>query len=187
MEQPENYADIQDGATPVEWLPPSAALARFEPPTGVQLAAAGPVRKETRARYGFRVGELGLLIDPDTGSEVLSVPAVTPLPDAPPGFSGLINLRGNLVPLYELRVLLGLGRPAQADSKVLVFGQGEQAVGVVIDGYPSALSALRPLAHLPPLPDALQPHVLAGHMQDGTVWLEFNHASFFDEACRNYA
>lgn len=188
MEQPENHAEMQDGASPVEWLAPGAALARFEPPAGVQLAAAGPVRKETRARYGFRVGELGLLIDPDTGSEVLSVPAVTPLPDAPPGFFGLINLRGNLVPLYELRVLLGIGQsPAQADSKVLVFGQGEQAVGVVIDGYPSALSALHPLPHLPPLPDVLQPHVPAGHMQDGTVWLEFDHGSFFDEACRNYA
>ena len=157
----------------------------FEPPEGVQLAATGQVRKEVRARYGFRIGELGLLIDPDAGSEVLAVPSVTPLPDAPPAFLGLINLRGNLVPLYELRVLLGMGQAqAGADTKVLVFGQGEQAVGVLIDGYPRALSALSPLPDLPLLPDALQAHVLAGYMQDRTVWLEFDHSSFFDEACR---
>lgn len=188
MEQPENYADSRGGVTSAEWLPPSAALAHFEPPEGVQLAVTGQSRKEVRARFGFRIGELGLLIDPGTGSEVLSVPQVTPLPDAPPGFVGLVNLRGNLVPLYELRVLLGVDQfPAEADRKVLVFGQGERAVGVVIDGYPNALSALHPLPHLPPLPDALQAHVPAGYMQDGTVWLEFNHGPFFDEACRNYA
>ncbi len=172
----------------VEWLSPTAALAQFEPAEGVQLAVTGQARKETRARYGFRIGELGLLIDPDTGSEVLSVPQVTSLPDAPPGFVGLVNLRGNLVPLYDLRVLLGMDQfPAETDRKVLVLGQGEQAVGVVIDGYPSVLSALRPLPDLPPLPDTLQAHVPGGYMQDGTVWLEFRHGPFFDDACRNYA
>ncbi len=167
-----------------DWLPPSAALAHFEPPEGTQLTASGEARKEVRARYGFRVGELGLLINPDTGSEVLAMPAVAALPGAPPGFLGLINLRGSLVPLYELHILLGLGSSREgADSKVLVFGQGEQAVAVLIEGYPRALFSLLPLSNLPPLPTALRSHVAGGHVQDETVWLEFDHGSFFDEVC----
>jgi twitching motility protein PilI len=172
----------------VDWMPPSAALAHFEPPEGVHLAVSGQGREEVQARYGFRIGDLGLLINPDAGSEVLTVFSVTPLPDAPPGFLGLINLRGNLVPLYELRVLLGMDtRQTRTKITALIFGQGEEAVGVVIDSYPSALSALLPLSNLPPMPDALRRHAPAGYVQDGTVWLEFDHGPFFEEACRDYA
>ena len=184
MEQPEDRRAAGESTAAADWLPPGAALAHFEPPEGTHLATNGEVRKEVRARYGFRVGELGLLISPDAGSEVLAMLPVAVLPSAPPGFLGLINLRGNLVPLYELRVLLGIGsRQDGVGTMVLVFGHGEQAVGVLIEGYPSALFTLLPLSNLPPLPAALQSHVSAGYVQDETVWLEFDHISFFDEVC----
>ncbi|HLP96931.1 MAG TPA: chemotaxis protein CheW [Sideroxyarcus sp.] len=187
MEPSANLSDAANRSGSVQWLQPGDALACFEPPEGLHQAVAGKVQKEVRARYGFRVGALGLLIDPGTGSEVVPVSSVTPLPDAPRGFLGLVNLRGNLVPLYELHVLLGGDRrQADAGMMVLVFGQGEQAVGVVIDGYPVALNQLSQLHSVPQLPDALQAHVSAGYMQDGVVWLEFDHGAFFDEACRDY-
>ncbi len=166
-----------------EWLPPSVALAHFEPPAGEQLMPAGEQRIEARARYGFRIGELGLLVNPEVGSEVLAMPAISALPGTPPGFLGLINLRGSLVPLYELRILLGMGAREGAGSMALVFGQGEHAVAVLIDGYPKALLSLVPLSNLPPLPAALSSHVHGGYVQDAGVWLEFDHISFFDEVC----
>jgi twitching motility protein PilI len=174
----------QDTAS--DWMAPVAALARFEPPEGMHLAAVGvEARQDKVVRYGFRVGTLGLLIPPGMGSEALEMSQATPLPGAPPGFLGLINLRGDLVPLYELRTLLHLGqRGSGVQPMVLVFDQGESAVGMVIEGFPVALSALKPLPSLPPLPDALLDHVLAGHEQDEMIWLEFDHRSFFDEACR---
>lgn len=165
-------------------MSPSAALAHFEPPEGAHLVTGAEGSKEARARYGYRVGELGLLIDADVGSEVLSRPQIASLPRTPPGFLGLINLRGNLVPLYELGDLLGVAsRRSGTGNLVLVFGQGEQAVGVMIEGYPVALPALRPLPNLPQLPEKLRKHVPAGYVQGETVWLEFDHSSFFDEVC----
>lgn len=184
MEQTEVCNPDEAAEATAQWLSPSAALAQFVPPEGMYLAA-GSVRHEVRARYGFRIGELGLLVKQEAGSEMLSVPQIASLPGAPAGFLGLINLRGNLVPLYELRILLGMGpRQPGAEPMVLVLGQGEQAVGVIIEGRPLALSTLRQLHNLPPLPGALQDHVPAGYMQDDMVWLEFDHSTFFDEACR---
>ncbi len=167
-----------------DWLPPVAALAHFEPPPGTQLAVPRETfRKEQRARYGFRVDTLGLLIDPNAGSEVMLVPRLAPLPGAQPGFLGLANLRGNLVPLYDLRILLELGpRPAGLEALALVFGEGDDAVGVIVDGYPAPLTALRPLsrADMPQLPPALDQLAPAGYVQDDVVWLEFDHSAFFD-------
>lgn len=164
------------------WLSPEDALAFFEPPEGVNLSATTQVQQQVRARYGFKIGDLGLLINPDVGSEVLSMPQIATLPNTPSGFLGLINLRGNLVPVYELRNLLDLPpRPASVTAMVLVFGKDDSAVGITIEGYPDILLDLTPMSHLPTLSDLLQKHVSAGFIKDDTVWLEFNHNTFFEE------
>jgi len=167
-----------------DWLHPSAALALFEPGAGGVHAPAQRLREHAAYRYGFQVGELRLLIDPGTGSEVLARPRASPLPGTPPGFLGLMNLRGNLVPLYDLRVLLGVSTDAAQPGKMaLVLGKGDLAVGIMIESYPSTLAALRPLAEMPSLPEALLGHVSAAYAEDGKPWLEFEHDSFFDQAC----
>jgi twitching motility protein PilI len=176
MDKSEDHSEME-----TNWLPPDDALAYFEPPVGVQLAVVKQEQQSERARYGFRIGDLGLLIDANTGSEVLAMPPVATLPNTPPGFLGLINLRGNLVPVYELRTLLDFAqRPSGVQALVLVFGKDEHAVGVSIDGYPDALLELRPILHLPTLPDVLRKHVSAGFIKDDTIWLEFNHHTFFE-------
>ncbi len=165
-------------------LTPGAALAAFEPPEGMHLATAQP-RPEGRLRYGFRVGTLGLLIPPETKSEVLAAPQITALPRAPASFLGLINLRGNLVPIYDLRTLLGLERGSgSAGTLTLVFDQGNMAVGLAIDGYPVALAGLRSVPSAPPVPEGLQEHVSASYVLNDNIWLEFDHGTFFNEVSR---
>ncbi|HQS57014.1 MAG TPA: chemotaxis protein CheW [Gallionellaceae bacterium] len=165
-----------------DWLLPSVALDRFEPPEGMVLSDT--VEKEA-GRYGFRVGSLGLLMQLGVGSEVMELPAIWTLPGAPPWLLGLINLRGNLVPVFELRILLGM-EPRVADQKplVLVFDQGEKAVGILIEDFPVPLSALHALPNLPQLPTALSGHVRTGYVKDSSIWLEFDHSSFFEEINR---
>jgi len=166
-----------------EWMLPSDALKRFEPPAGMVIAATA--EKEV-GRYGFRIGTLGLLIKQGSGSEVMQVPAVWTLPGAPPWLLGLINLRGNLVPLFELRMMLGLGQRAVEDKPmVLVFDQGDKAVGILIDDFPKPLFALSQLPNLPQLPTALAGHVQTGYVKDDMIWLEFDQHSFFEAMSRN--
>jgi len=173
-EQP-RHADVATG----EWLLPSAALDRFEPPTDMLVTAV--VVKEA-GRYGFKIDTLGLLIQLGSGSEVVQMPKIWTLPGAPPWLMGLINLRGNLVPVFELRQVLGLGqRVADEKALILIFDQGDKAVGIVIDDFPKPLLALSPLPNLPQLPTALSGHVHTGYVKDQMIWLEFDHSAFFAE------
>jgi twitching motility protein PilI len=161
------------------WLLPGAALDRFEPPANMVLVAS--TEKEPD-RYGFKIGELGLLIQMGSGSEVMQMPTIWSLPGAPPWLLGLINLRGNLVPIYDLRQVLSLGqRTAELKPLVLIFDQGEKAVGVVIDDYPKPLTELSQLPHLPKLPTSLSGHVRKGYVKDKMIWLEFDQHSFFEQ------
>jgi len=159
---------------------PTAALGRFAPPE--DLLGAGPDSLTERSRYGFRIGSLSLLIKPETGSEVIRMQAISTLPGSAPWLLGLMNLRGNLVPLFDLRLVLGMSTSdPTAAHMVLVLDKGERAVGMVIDGFPQALMAMRPIANLPQLPLLLQEHVHGGFMKEERVWLEFEHDGFFSK------
>jgi twitching motility protein PilI len=126
-------------------------------------------------RYGYRVGSMGFLIPPHAGSEAIAMPAIAPIPNSAPWLRGMLNLRGALVPVFDLALVLGLsGQARREQSAVLVFGKGAQAVGVVTDGYPGQLPGLARMAQLPELPTALRGHVSAGYTQHGAVWLELD-------------
>jgi twitching motility protein PilI len=169
---------VPDGMELGEWLPPGAALARFEPPEGMVLAAA---TEEKRARYGFRISTLGFLIKTGCSSEVLHKPDIWDLPGSSPWLLGLVNLRSNLVPVFDLRQLFGLPpREDAATQRVLVLDQGDKAAGLLIDDFPSPLFDMNFFSGLPQLPAELQPHVRGGYMKGDSVWLEFDHESFFE-------
>jgi twitching motility protein PilI len=171
------------GSVPAEWLPPSAALGRFVPPQ--DLLWTGPAVALERNRYGFRIGSFGLLIRADVGSEVIRSQAISSLPGSAPWLMGLLNLRGNLIPVFNLRLLLGTGESDQSRNMlILILDKGENAVGMVIDGFPQALLALHTIPHLPQLPTVLQEHVSVGYVKDEYIWLEFNHESFFEALTR---
>ena len=163
---------------PRGWLSPSAALNRFKPPPGVAPSIAPAERQ--RARYGFRVGGIGLLVSQDTVSEVLEQAPIYPLPNTPPWVLGLVNLRGNLVPVFDVKPLLELeGDDAQDKRRLLILGGGDKAVGIMIDGLPQLAATNNALSRLPPLPAALRPYVAKAYVRDNAVWLEFDHYGFF--------
>lgn len=166
------------GAGVQEWYLPTAALNRFRLPKGTAFVQAGPAREEVR--YGFRVGPLGLLIKPRTGSEVVPMVPIASIPISPPWLLGMINLRSTLVPVFDLKLICALDdADRQGEPMVLVLDKGDMAVGTVIDGYPKAVSAMNRIPRLPQLPTALRGYVSAGYLRDEELWLEFDHARFF--------
>ena len=72
-------------------------------------------------------------------------------------------------------------RHAPVVQFVLVLDKGEQAVGIVIDGFPQALQGLAPILRMPQLPPQLQHHVNAAFFRDDSVWLDFQHQGFFEQ------
>jgi purine-binding chemotaxis protein CheW len=67
--------------------------------------------------------------------EVLATPATTPLVTAPPFVVGLINLRGEIVPLLDTAALLGVGRVAEPPYAV-VLETPTGPVGLAATGLP---------------------------------------------------
>jgi twitching motility protein PilI len=169
-------------------LTPTEALGQFTPTQGTLTGQSQTQTEE--ARFGIRIGDVGLLLAPRLYSEVLETAMVHPMPTTPNWFRGILNLRGNLVPVFDLGQLFGgkldegvaLGRLAlrAQTERLLILDKGERSIGIVIDTLPRTVSTSHRLGQLPPLPDRLNGHVSGSFEHDGEVWLEFDHVGFFE-------
>jgi purine-binding chemotaxis protein CheW len=67
--------------------------------------------------------------------EVFELQSITPVPGMPASLVGVANLRGTIVPLADLRPVLGV--PASTTLKyVMVVRHEAQQVGILIEGVP---------------------------------------------------
>jgi chemotaxis signal transduction protein len=172
---PERADAAQGSAT----APLHEILNRFTPSNAARLAGL-PRADDVRARYGFGVGTLGLLVAPLTGLEVVTGRGVAPLPRCPAWFSGMMNLRGHPVPVFDLRTALEVpAAPDAGSANVLVLEGGSRALGILIDGFPRPLRSLSRTAVPASLPLRLQPFVLAAWLDSDSLWIEFDHRALF--------
>jgi purine-binding chemotaxis protein CheW len=79
-------------------------------------------------------GEL-FTIDLQNVREVFVVESITPVPGMPAGLVGVTNLRGSVVPLLDLRQMIGLAAE-NALKYAVVIKHGNWQVGVLVDTVP---------------------------------------------------
>jgi purine-binding chemotaxis protein CheW len=93
------------------------------------------VGDETRQLIEFRVGAEHFGIDIVRVKEIIRAREMTRLPMAPRFVKGVINLRGDLVPIIDLRDKLGVEAAGDVEaSRVIVVDVAGSLVGMVVDG-----------------------------------------------------
>jgi twitching motility protein PilI len=84
---------------------------------------------------GFRIGEERFLAAREQVREVLMLPeSMTRVPGARRWLLGIANLRGHLLPLVDLKLLLGSGRTSlRRNTRVVSVNHREIPAGLVVD------------------------------------------------------
>ena len=84
---------------------------------------------------GFRIGDEQFLASREQVREVLMLPdAMTRVPGSRRWLLGIANLRGHLLPLVDLKLLLGSGRTAlRRTTRVISVNHREIPAGLVVD------------------------------------------------------
>lgn len=72
--------------------------------------------------------------------EVLGLPEVTAIPQTPSHFLGIMNLRGNVISVMDLRVKIGLKPQDTPETSVMIFDLGNFLLGVVVDKINAVIS-----------------------------------------------
>lgn len=87
----------------------------------------------------FRLGGRLFGIDVARVQEVLRAMPVTPVPLAPPGVRGLVNLRGQIVTAVDLRVPLGLASDTPEADHHVVVRHGHETVTLLVEAIEDVL------------------------------------------------
>lgn len=89
---------------------------------------------------GFRLAGEEYGIDIMCVQEIILPGAMTELPQVPEFIRGLINLRGSIIPVIDLRMRFGLKVSDQTDeSRIIVTEVGSRTVGIVVDAVSEVL------------------------------------------------
>ena len=80
-----------------------------------------------KEKYGLRV---------DVTKEITLPKKITPLPESEPFMKGIMNLRGAIIPVFDLAEKLGLGSGLEISkerNKIIVIEIGDKIVGFAVD------------------------------------------------------
>lgn len=89
----------------------------------------------------LRLREEVFAIDAESVREILDVVPITEVPNANAFVGGLINVRGRIVPLADLRLLFGMDRPPpDVNTRIVV-------IEIDLDGEPTIVAILADRVH----------------------------------------
>jgi purine-binding chemotaxis protein CheW len=123
-------------------------LSFFSAPAQVQRAAAEAT--EHLASFFLAREEYG--VDVKQVQEIRRVGEITSVPRAPEFVRGVINLRGRILPVLDLRRRLGLGEvQVERATRIVVVRLKERLLGLLVDGASQVLKV--PLSRIEPAPE----------------------------------
>lgn len=72
--------------------------------------------------------------------EVIGVPEITPIPFTPPHFLGIMNLRGSIISVIDMRVKFGIKPKNSAETAVIICDLAPLTIGIMIDSINSVVA-----------------------------------------------
>lgn len=140
--------DTAPEAPAAEVGPAAQSLSFFAAPAQEQRAAAEAT--EHLATFVLDREEYG--VDVRQVQEIRRVSEITAVPRAPEFVRGVINLRGRILPVLDLKKKLGLGEVAiQRASRIVVVRVRDRVLGLLVDGASQVLKV--PVSRIEPPPD----------------------------------
>jgi purine-binding chemotaxis protein CheW len=109
---------------------------------------------ETVQVVSFKLGPEEYGVDIAQVQEINRMVAVTNVPRAPVFMEGVINLRGQLIPIIDLRTRFGMPRAEHTkNTRIVVTEISSKRVGMVVDSVSEVLRL--PLDAIEPAPDMI--------------------------------
>jgi purine-binding chemotaxis protein CheW len=96
-------------------------------------------------QYAFRIEQI---------QEIVILDSVTPTPGVVDHVEGVSNLRGAIIPIVNLRKLIGLEpKPADSETRTIVVNVGERTMGCTVDAVSQVIRI--PTESIQPAPDTV--------------------------------
>jgi purine-binding chemotaxis protein CheW len=95
--------------------------------------------------------------------EVISVPDTTPIPKSPAHFLGIMNLRGQVISVVDLRKKLKVDARQDKEEAVIIVDIGGMNIGVVVDSINKVLAfSSEDVSEMPEVEHQINTHFIFG-------------------------
>lgn len=81
----------------------------------------------------FRLNDEFYAFDTEVVENINDIMKITKIPKAPSYIKGLINLRGNVISLIDLKLLLNLNNSDAKSESIIILKLEEESVGALVD------------------------------------------------------
>lgn len=132
--------------------------------------------------YGFDVGTVALMHDPQYQAEIVEDVSVTAIPNTQDWFMGMFVLRGYLVPVFDIGVLLSESKPGSMQKlTIAVIGANEEAAGINIASLPRRILPQNLVSEEEVhAPEFIKPAIRDLYSHENTPWLDLDFPYFFE-------
>ena len=105
------------------------------------IPQASPANTQALEFLAFRLGQEEYGIDIQKVQELRGYDTVTRIANAPAHIKGVINLRGTIVPIIDMRIKFGLEAPSYDEfTVVIILNLANRVMGIVIDSVSDVLT-----------------------------------------------
>lgn len=99
----------------------------------------------------FKIGEEEFGIDILTVQEINRMLQITKVPNTPEFIEGVINLRGRIIPVLDLRVKLGMTKKSHGkNTRIVVVNLNDRTIGFIVDEVSEVLRIPKNITETPP-------------------------------------
>lgn len=125
----------------------------------------------------FKVGAEEFAVDIMFVKEVVMMRDITPVPETAAFVEGVMNLRGNLVPVLDLRKRLRARRlDSSREQRILIARYNSKLIGLIVDGTSEVVRISRHM--IEPVPDII--HQLDAGYVSGIINLNERFITLMD-------
>ena len=99
----------------------------------------------------FKIGDEEFGVDILSVQEINRMSQITKVPNTPDFIEGVINLRGRIIPVIDLRVKLGMTRKEHGkNTRIVVVELKGQTIGFIVDEVSEVLRVPKNITEAPP-------------------------------------
>jgi purine-binding chemotaxis protein CheW len=108
-------------------------------------------QKELLQLVSFKIADEEFGVDILSVQEINRMSQITQVPNTPDFIEGVINLRGRIIPVIDLRVKLGMARKEHGkNTRIVVVELKGQTLGFIVDEVSEVLRIPKEITEAPP-------------------------------------
>jgi purine-binding chemotaxis protein CheW len=99
----------------------------------------------------FHIGDEEFCVDILKVQEIIRMMQITKVPNLPSFVEGIINLRGKVIPIIDLRIRLGMAkREHGGNTRIIVVEISNKTIGFIVDSVSEVLRIPKSITEAPP-------------------------------------